>query len=88
MKAIARRVRRLESGLASEAESASGMRLRGRLEAGRQRLAADGYPRIRLAVDHVRAGSQLEDILRAGRMRNAALKNGVRSMASSEQISG
>jgi hypothetical protein len=78
MKTIARRVKRLEAGFASEAESASAMRLRARLEAGRQRLAADGYPTVRLAVDQVRAGSQLEDILRAGRMRVAGRASGLR----------
>jgi hypothetical protein len=88
MKTIARRVRRLESGFASETESAFAQRLHARVEAGRQRLAAHGYPTIRLAIDHGRTGSQLEDILQAGRMRNAALNNGVQSRASSEQISG
>jgi len=88
MKAIARRVRRLESGLASEAESASAMRLRARLEAGKERLRAAGYPTNGLAVEHGRAGSRLEDILRAGRMRNADLAKGKVRLGSSGQLSG
>jgi hypothetical protein len=71
MKAIARRVKRLEAGFASEAESASAMRLRARLEAGRQRLMAAGFSMDKRPVEHLKAGSQLEDILRAGRMLNA-----------------
>jgi hypothetical protein len=88
MKTIARRVRRLEMSFAPEAESASAMRLRARLEAGKQRLRAAGYPTHRLLVEHERAGSQIEDILRAGRMRNADLAKGKVRLGSLGQLSG
>jgi len=76
MRAIARRLTRLEARFAPQGETETGHRLTALLEAGRRRLAEAGRePTNVLPRDRPTAGpGTLVEILQAGRMRVAALK--------------
>lgn len=69
MKAMIRRLVKLEAAFGPEIETPETRRLRQRIEEGRRRVAAmRGEPAVRSSFDpHL----GLEELLQAGRMRNA-----------------
>ena len=77
MRAIASRVKRLETRFGLEPDSEETLRLRARLEAAQQRLIAAGYARSVRSPERPPGGSRsVDDILMAGRMRAAAAGRG------------
>ena len=85
MKAIHRRLRKLEEGLGLLPETEDEKRLRARIEAGRARLIASGY-QLTQPLESELAGMAVGEILQRGRQRaradvsNASARQAQRAM--------